>query len=58
MSQCFAAPGDQHDTKNVKFEFLLHAAFMEDEIWGETLNQLVNRFFRYTILSSDATRIC
>ena len=26
--------GGQHDTKDVTFELLMHAAFVADEIWG------------------------
>ena len=29
--------GGQHDTKYVKFELLMHAAFVADEIWGFVL---------------------
>ena len=29
--------GGQHDTKYATFELLLRAAFVADEIWGDTL---------------------
>ena len=32
-----AVHGGQHDTKYVTFEFLVHAAFVADEIWGDIL---------------------
>ena len=37
MSPSSTAHGGQHDTKYVAFEFLLHAAFVADEIWGFVL---------------------
>ena len=34
MSPSSTVHGDQHDTKYVTFELLMHAAFVADEIWG------------------------
>ena len=34
MSPSSTVHGGHHDTKYVTFEFLLHAAFVADEIWG------------------------
>ena len=43
MSPSSTVHGGQRDIKCVTFEFLMHAAFVADEIWGFTacLNQLV-----------------
>ena len=37
MSPSCTVHGGQHDTKHVAFEFLLHAAFVADEIRGNML---------------------
>ena len=37
MSPSFTVHGGQHDTKYVSFESLMHAAFVDDEIWGSIL---------------------
>ena len=37
MSPSSNVHGGQHDTKYVKFELLMHAAFVADEIWGFVL---------------------
>ena len=37
--------GGQHDTKHVTFEFLMHAAFVADEIWDFMLEPASNRRF-------------
>ena len=34
MSPSSTVHGGQHDTKYVKFELLMHAAFVADENWG------------------------
>ena len=40
MSPSSIAHGGQYDTKYVTFEYLLHAAFVADEIWGFMLECL------------------
>ena len=42
MSFSSTVHGGQHDTKYVKFELLLHAAFVADEVGVLCLNQLVS----------------
>ncbi|CAM9670724.1 unnamed protein product [Laminaria digitata] len=37
MSPSSVVHGGQYDTKCVTLEWLLHAAFMADEIWGDML---------------------
>ena len=37
MAPSSAVHGDQHETKCVTFELLMHAAFVADEIWGDML---------------------
>ena len=34
LSPSSTVDGDQHDTRYVTFELLMHAAFVADEIWG------------------------
>ena len=37
MSPSCTVHGGQHDAKYVTFEWLLHGAFVADEIWGDML---------------------
>ena len=51
MSPSSTVHGGQHDTKYVKFELLMHAAFVADEVWGfmlepaRTVNTSLFSFF-------------
>ena len=47
MSFSSTVHGGQHDTKYVKFELLLHAAFVADEAGVLCLNQLVSHDEEY-----------
>ena len=46
MSPSSTVHGGQHDTKYVTFELLLHAAFVADEIWGDTLEPARTQFHK------------
>ena len=45
MSASSTVHGGHHDTKYVTFEFLLHAAFVADEFWGDKLEPARRLFF-------------
>ena len=56
MSPSSTVHGGQHDTKYVTFELLLHAAFVDDKIWGfmlEPARMLLPYFGAVTCLFSS-----
>ena len=53
MSPSSTVHGGQQHTKCVTFELVLHAAFVADEIWGDTLEPAVVSTCTSSVLISN-----